>query len=322
MFYSIRHVTRFRYSAPISESVMELRMQPRTEGGQRCHTFKLQTTPRARLQGYTDYLGNVVHHFDVPGRHANLTVTAEGLIEVQAPPQLPEALGPHAWDALDALLSDHSSWDMLQPSHFARPSAELLGLARELKIDRQADPLLTLRYVNSAVFQAFAYAPQTTRVDSPIEEALRARRGVCQDFAHVMIALVRELGIPCRYVSGYLFHRHEDHDRSEADATHAWVEALLPELGWIGFDPTNNLVASERHVRTAVGRDYEDVPPTRGVYKGGASGELHVSVRVSPSEVLPGAESPEGEGQSAEWQAADAAEAAAMAEEQHAQQQQ
>jgi transglutaminase-like putative cysteine protease len=99
-----------------------------------------------------------------------------------------------------------------------------------------------------------------------------------------MIALARDLGIPCRYVSGYLFHRVEDHDRSAANATHAWVEAYLPGLGWIGFDPTNNLVAAERHIRVAVGRDYEDVPPTKGVFQGDARSELSVSVQVEPSE--------------------------------------
>lgn len=293
MYYSIRHVTRFRYSAPVSESVMEVRMQPRSESEQRCLSFRLQTLPRAHVQSHSDYLGNVVHHFDVPGRHSTLAITAEALVEVLPPRPLPDTLGPGAWDALAGLVDDdHLAWDMTQPSHFARPSPALYALADELRLARGDDPLTTLHELNAGLGRAFEYAPQSTRVDSPIEEALEARRGVCQDFAHIMIALVRELGIPCRYVSGYLFHRHEDHDRSEADATHAWVEALLPGLGWVGFDPTNNLLAGERHVRTAVGRDYADVPPTRGVYKGEAAHELHVSVRVSPSEAPPPAPAP------------------------------
>jgi transglutaminase-like putative cysteine protease len=287
MYYSIRHITRFRYSSPVSESVMEVRMQPGDDRTQRCLRFQLQTTPRAAIQRYTDFFGNTVHYFDVPGRHAALTVTAEALVQIEPMAVLPEALGPDAWATLDALLEDPTNWDFCQPSHYARPTDALRSLARELTLQRGDDPLSTLRALNTAVYRAFAYAPQTTRVDSPIDEILRARRGVCQDFAHVMIALVRELGIPCRYVSGYLFHRSEDHDRSEADATHAWVEALLPEFGWVGFDPTNNLLAGTRHVRTAVGRDYDDVPPTRGVYKGGALGELEVSVRVAPSDAPP-----------------------------------
>ena len=163
----------------------------------------------------------------------------------------------------------------------------LAALAAELKVERRADPLSLLREINAAIYETFDYAPQSTSVDSPIDDALEARKGVCQDFAHIMIALVRELKIPCRYVSGYLFHGREDHDRSAADATHAWVEAFLPELGWIGFDPTNNLLTGERHIRTAVGKDYADVPPTRGVFKGLAQSELSVGVQVSPTEAPP-----------------------------------
>ncbi len=143
--------------------------------------------------------------------------------------------------------------------------------------------------LNTAVYRAFAYTPQHTKVDSPIDHALKSRKGVCQDFAHIMIALGRNLGIPCRYVSGYLHHRTEDQDRSAEDATHAWVEALLPGLGWVGFDPTNDLVVTNRHIRTAVGRDYSEVPPTRGVFKGEASTEteLKVGVQVAPTSAPP-----------------------------------
>jgi transglutaminase-like putative cysteine protease len=122
-----------------------------------------------------------------------------------------------------------------------------------------------------------------TQVHSPIAHALDAKRGVCQDFAHIMIAVVRHWGVPARYVSGYLYHRRTDKDRSSPDATHAWVEAYLPSLGWVGFDPTNNLVVADRHIRVAVGRDYADVPPTRGTFKGEVESELAVAVRVEPT---------------------------------------
>ncbi len=138
-----------------------------------------------------------------------------------------------------------------------------------------------LRELNSGIFSAFDYRPQSTQVDSPIDHALEERQGVCQDFAHIMLALVRPLGIPSRYVSGYLFHGEDNHDRSDAGASHAWIEAWLPGLGWVGFDPTNNLIAVERHVKAAIGRDYADVPPTRGVFKGRATSELSVAVQVA-----------------------------------------
>ena len=288
MFYSIFHQTRFQYSAPISETMMELRMQPRSEQHQRCHTFTLAIQPRARVLHYRDHVGNHVHHFDIPRAHDQLVITAESLVEIATPPELPTQLAVEDWATLQAIAETGEHWEWLEPSQFARPSPPLYDLARELHATpaerERTDPLTMLCELNSAVYDTFSYVPQSTSVDSPIEEALESRQGVCQDYAHVLIALVRELGVPCRYVSGYLFHRTDSSDRSAQDATHAWVEAFLPSLGWIGFDPTNNLVVSDRHIRTAVGRDYADVPPTRGVFKGTASSELEVAVRVVPAE--------------------------------------
>jgi transglutaminase-like putative cysteine protease len=145
-----------------------------------------------------------------------------------------------------------------------------------------ADPMSALRQLTETLYSAFDYDQDETDVDSPIDHVLTMRRGVCQDFAHVMLSIVRSWGVPCRYVSGYLFHERGSHDRSVADASHAWVEAYLPSLGWIGFDPTNNVIAAERHIRVAIGRDYADVPPTKGIYKGSAQGELAVAVKVTP----------------------------------------
>ncbi len=287
MYYTVRHITRFRYSTPISESIMEVRIQPRSEGTQRCLDFRLYTSPRAQILNYRDENGNRVHHFDVPNRHTHLTITAEAIVEVLPPPPLPVALSPLAWAELDEMIADDEYWDTLNPSHFARPSDLLHQLATELEIRRLDDPLTTVMYINSAIYKNFEYAKQNTRADSPLDDALRIRRGVCQDFAHIMIALVRELQIPCRYVSGYLFHQHERASRSASGATHAWVEACLPGLGWVGFDPTNNRTADEKHIRVAIGRDYDDVPPTHGTFRGSAESELSVNVRVYPTEAPP-----------------------------------
>ncbi|MBV9615016.1 MAG: transglutaminase family protein, partial [Ktedonobacteraceae bacterium] len=227
-----------------------------------------------------------VHNFDIPNKHSHLTITAEALVEVTTPPDIPAALSPSAWEELDAMTADDEYWDVLKPSHFAQPGALLYDLMRELDVRRRDDPLTVLRDLNVAIYKHFEYAKQNTHVDSPIDDALRIRRGVCQDFAHIMIALARELHIPCRYVSGYLFHQPNDRqDRSAIGATHAWIEAFLPELGWVGFDPTNNTVAAERHIRVAVGRDYADVPPTQGIFRGKAESKLSVSVHVLPAEV-------------------------------------
>ena len=295
MRYSVRHVTRFAYDAPVSESVMEVRMQPRSDALQRCLQFSFTTTPGARVLTYQDHDGNSIHFFNIPARHARLILTAEALVECDSSPELPGELGLDAWTELDALAHSGEWWEYLAPSTFTRPTPRLQQLAREFALARTHDPLALLRRAMALTYEHFEYKPQTTRVDSPIDEALEARSGVCQDFAHIFIALVKPLGIPARYVSGYLFRNEHSVDRSGDGATHAWVEAFLPRLGWIGLDPTNNLIASDRHVRVAIGRDYADVPPTRGVYKGlsAVRSELAVAVRVGPAtspfagEVLP-----------------------------------
>ncbi len=286
MYYNVRHVTRFRYSAPITQSAMELRMEPRTEGFQRCLKFNLALNPNARTMSYQDYLGNIVHHFDIPGQHRQLVIVAESLVEMRDAPLIPESLPPESWDALDTLA--RSEYDMLLPSRFTESTPMLQQLASELGVVRRDDPLSLLRELNTAIFTTFDYAQDKTQVDSPIDDSLANRAGVCQDFSHIMIALVRGIGIPCRYISGYLFHRRNGHGyRSAEDATHAWIEALLPEIGWVGFDPTNNLLCAERHIRVAVGRDYADVPPTHGVFKGEADTELSVGVQVSLADDAP-----------------------------------
>ncbi|HZS56177.1 MAG TPA: transglutaminase family protein [Bryobacteraceae bacterium] len=288
MYYAVRHFTRYRYSRPVWQSVMEVRMHPRSEHMQRCFTFQLSVSPRARIFTCGDHLGNQIHHFDIPAPHRHLTIVADALVEVDPPIALPSSLGMEAWQELDEMIEREDYWDMLRPSQFARPSTELKKLAEELGVSERngRDPLEILLMLNSGIYNSFQYVKQSTSVDSPIEDALQARQGVCQDFAHIMIALARNLHIPCRYVSGYLYHDMSHSDRSAEGATHAWLEALLPGLGWIGFDPTNNLIAGERHIRTAVGRDYADVPPTLGVMKGSADSELQVRVRVTPSEAI------------------------------------
>jgi transglutaminase-like putative cysteine protease len=290
MFYAIRHFTRFRYSSPVWQSVMELRMQPRSENTQRCFTFQLSVSPQARVFSYQDHAGNLVHHFDVPGQHRQLTIIADALVDVENPAPLPDSLGLEAWDELDAMIDREDYWDMLMPSRFARTSPQLEALAKEFEVDRRAgrQPLELLTTLNNRIFHHFSYVQKSTVVNSTIEDVIQSRQGVCQDFAHIMIAMVRNLRIPCRYVSGYLHRDPEGADRSDEGATHAWVEALLPHVGWVGFDPTNNLIVGGRHIRTAIGRDYADVSPTVGTMKGSAETELQVRVRVTPSDaVLP-----------------------------------
>jgi transglutaminase-like putative cysteine protease len=287
LIYSVRHTTTFRYEPAVRESVMEVRLQPRSDGEQRCLNFVLNVDPAANVMQYRDFMGNVVHHFDIAGKHAMVKVTAQSAVEVQTVAE-PRAADSGDWADLDAQVEGNDYWEMLLPSHFAQSSAALEQLAAELGCERRGNPLALLTELNEAIYKLFAYVPNSTKVDSPIAEALETRQGVCQDFAHIMIALVRGVKIPCRYVSGYMFHRDDtERDRSLEGASHAWIEALVPRLGWVAFDPTNNLVGGDRHIRVAIGRDYADVPPTRGVYKGEAQSELSVAVTVSPADTAP-----------------------------------
>lgn len=284
MFYSIRHVTRFRYSAPVRESVMELRMQPRSETTQALRSFQIVTNPRAQLYAYTDHFGNAVYHFNVLRLHEELRIEAQAVVEVSRAPALPEALDRLEWERFNGYNLNHDHFDLLEPSRFASPSPELdKFVADELPDPKAHDPLTALKILSRTINNAFDYEVGVTQVHSPIDHALAQRRGVCQDFSHIMIAVARRWGIPARYVSGYLHHRPQNHDRSGTDATHAWVETYLPTLGWIGFDPTNDIMAGERHIRAGVGRDYGDVPPTRGTFKGVAQTELAIAVSVEPT---------------------------------------
>jgi transglutaminase-like putative cysteine protease len=290
MFYAIRHFTSYRYNRSVWQSMMEVRMHPRSEGNQRCFVFQLSVNPRARIFGYTDSYGNLVHHFDLPSRHSQLTIIADALVNIEAQPSIPDFMEYQGWQELEEIVEKKDYWDMLMPSHFARSSPELEQLAGEIGVTerKRRSPLAFLQDIASGVHRSFSYVKKSTAVNSPIEDALRSRQGVCQDFAHIMIALVRNARIPCRYVSGYLYHSTENVHPATDGATHAWVEALLPGLGWVGFDPTLDRLASEQHIRTATGRDYADVPPTRGMMKGKAGTQLQVRVRVTPSQaVLP-----------------------------------
>jgi len=269
-------------------------MHPRSDQNQRCLTFQLSVSPRCRVFSYRDHLANHVHHFDIPGQHGQLVIVAESLVEVQPAVEIPPSLAPDAWQNLDRMVQQGDYWEFLFPSEFATPTPLLDQLANDLDVRRRDDPLMLLHELNERLYKYFGYKPKSTKVDSPIDVALESRQGVCQDFAHIMITLVRsKLNIPCRYVSGYLANRGSEialdteSDRSAASATHAWVEVLMPHFGWVGFDPTNRLVAGERHIRTAIGRDYSDVPPTHGMFRGRAKSELSVAVRVTPSEVAP-----------------------------------
>lgn len=281
MLLQIRHLTQYRYAERVRESVMELWMQPQKTSRQRLVSFDLSIDPAAHTFSHIDVYGNVVQHFDIPQPHDLLTIRATATVETTERQTLPEALDMGEWDRLKSSSLRGESYDFLNPHGFAVETDLLAAYIAEQGLEdlKQLDPLTAVRALSLSLYGSFAYAPGVTEADSPIDLALQARSGVCQDFAHIMIAICRSWGIPARYVSGYLFTDREG-DRSSPDATHAWVEVFLPSLRWVGFDPTNNSMAGERHIAVAVGRDYNDVPPSRGVYKGDSESDLFVAVSV------------------------------------------
>jgi transglutaminase-like putative cysteine protease len=283
MLLEVRHVTQYHYAAMVRESVMELWMQPQKSATQRLLSFELELDPPAQLFSYADSFGNAVYHFDVPQPHDRLEIVARAAVETQVPQPLPDALDLGEWDRLRSDFIQGECFDFLRPHGYAERTRALDAFVAERGLEalRRLDPLSAARRLCEAICEAFDYEAGVTEADSPIDLALAHRRGVCQDFAHIMIAICRSWGLPARYVSGYLFtNRAEGHDRSDPDASHAWVEVFLPSLRWVGFDPTNNILAGERHICVAIGRDYDDVPPSRGVFKGEAESQLAVGVSV------------------------------------------
>jgi transglutaminase-like putative cysteine protease len=279
----IRHVTQYHYAHAVRESVMELWMQPQKSATQRLLSFELEVDPAAQLFSYADSFGNAVYHFDVPQAHERLEILARSAVETQVPASLPEALDRGEWDRLRSDFVRGECFDYLRPHGYAVRTPALDAFVAKHGIDdlRRFDPLTAALKLSEVIYGAFEYETGVTEADSPIDHALAEGRGVCQDFAHIMIAICRDWGLPARYVSGYLFtNRAEKQDRSDPDASHAWVEVFLPSLRWVGLDPTNNIPAGERHVQVAVGRDYADTPPSRGVFKGETESQLAVGVSV------------------------------------------
>jgi transglutaminase-like putative cysteine protease len=289
MLFDIRHVTQYTYDEPVRESVMEVWMQPRSGHGHHLINFELDIDPPAQLFSYADSWGNTVKHFDVPFPHRRLTITARSIVDTEPPAPTPAALSQEDWAALasDAVRGD--CWDFLRPHGFAAPTEALMAFCAAQGVDslREADPLTAVNRLSALLYRSLDYESGVTGADSPIDEALTAGRGVCQDFAHIMIAVCRGWGVPARYVSGYLATNKDEGDRSDPQATHAWVEVFMPSLRWIGLDPTNNIPAAERHIPVAIGRDYSDVPPSRGVFKGDAESQLFVGVSVRQAKATP-----------------------------------
>lgn len=287
MIYTIRHSTRFAYSEPVRENVTEVRLNPVSLGIQRCFSFRLSVWPPVPVSSYSDQYQNRIHHFNIPYDHRAQVITAESIVGIrQSQKPLDQQVLDLTWSDLDAQVSDSELLEWVIPSDFTESTPLLEQLKTELAISREMKPFELAMETSYRLFKALKYLPNSTRFDSPIDEAISQRAGVCQDYSHIMLALLRSVGFPCRYVSGYLYHAITSNHQSPDTASHAWVEAWFPGLGWLGLDPTNNKLAGDHHIVIAYGRDYADVPPTRGVFKGSARTEMAISVRIVPEETI------------------------------------
>ena len=278
--YVIEHESRYTYAAPARYCVMRLCLKPGADARQRLLSFDVATEPAATVNAETDAFGNTRHLLNLHRPHQGLAITAASSVDVLPPDPVPEALDAGAWPRIRAKRNTFADWEFTRPSALTGPSPALAAFVRRHGIGPLDDPLTSLRRLSDVLHDSFTYCPGSTSVISTVEHILETGHGVCQDYAHVMIAIARSWGIPTRYVSGYLHVTGADGEQAPETATHAWAECRLPGLGWIGFDPTNQTLADQHHVRVAVGRDYHDVSPTRGIFRGATKSNLTVNVRI------------------------------------------
>ncbi len=278
--FGIDHVSWYRYSFPTRRCSMSLCLQPWKGPNQRLVLFDIKTEPPAGLHQEVDCFGNIKYNLNIYREHSSLKITARSKVRKTPIDPLPDEIGREGWEEIRNWKQSFHNWDFLLASALAKPSPALDAFIRRHGIKPDADPLISLLRLSDTLYHSFEYVPGSTSTCSPIEHILGTRRGVCQDYAHVMIAIARLWGIPARYVMGYLYDAALADGESEEHATHAWVECLLPRLGWVGFDPTNQTFADERHIRVAVGRDFRDVSPTRGMLYGGGETRLDIDVRM------------------------------------------
>jgi transglutaminase-like putative cysteine protease len=287
--YRLLHITEFQYDGPVSESYNEVRLRPMQDELQSCLSFRLTTIPPSQPSSHLDFFGNWVHQFNVLPDHRLLRIETESVVLVQQPavpptPGIPMSeLDEHG----EQLCEDF--YDLMTPTEYVPQPAALKPLIAAAEAECDGTVLSFIQKASARIHSDFRYEKGATQVKSTIIDALSTGAGVCQDFAHLFIAMMRKRGLPARYVSGYLVPRRTAEPGASVEeviggqASHAWAEVYLPGFGWFGQDPTLGRPVGLQHIRLAYGRDYGDVAPVRGVYKGHAGQRLSVDVRVRPA---------------------------------------
>ena len=289
MNYQITHTTTFRYSEPASLSQNELYLRPRETGTQRVLQSGVKIEPEPQYSHHRqDYFGNWVEVFMVQQPHDALTMTALSQVET-ASGESPSPAGTPPWQSAVQLLRNHMNFRELDAYQYVFPSPLIeitpaVADYAQLSFPPERPLLAGGLDLMGRIFSEFSYDKSATSIDTPVDQVLETRKGVCQDFAHLAIACLRSLGLAARYVSGYLETQPPPGKPKlvGADASHAWVSLFVPQTGWVDLDPTNNLIPGEQHVTLAWGRDYGDVTPVKGVVMGGGVHRLSVHVDVAP----------------------------------------
>jgi transglutaminase-like putative cysteine protease len=277
MKLQVIHRTDYTYAAPVKESFNEARLQPVSRDGQLCQSFVLKVIPVAHLSHYYDFYHNCVHFFELTEPHSTLSIESTSKV-LTAPPKLEADAITIPMKRLAACSYLDGCYDFLQDSHFVPLGPEVWRLALDATTGVD-DVWQAAQAIMHFIHNDFEYVPNSTTVSTVMPEVLKHRSGVCQDFTHVMLGMCRVLKIPARYVSGYLYNGPDGH-LVGSQASHAWCEVFLPDIGWRALDPTNNQLANERYVKVAVGRDYEDIVPVKGSYKGTRGKTMKVTVQV------------------------------------------
>ena len=279
MNYSIRYRTAYRYGGAVTDNMNSLRLRPAITPTQSVDSFSLRVSPEVRLHTHTDYFGTEVTEFAVVSPHELLAVEVNSRVSKAAVSPIVDG----GWDAVANRSYTESGGEFLDRRGEPVGSGRFDRLCSQV---RAASPLQTAMLVAELIPDEFEYRPGVTYVGSTIEDLLAGGAGVCQDFVHLSLALLRTHGIAARYVSGYLFAAGDQSDESVEIDTHAWLEVLIPSADatdgnrWVGIDPTNRGLAAQGHVKIGHGRFYSDVPPIKGVYRGGADSELDVTVTM------------------------------------------
>ncbi|HTN45060.1 MAG TPA: transglutaminase family protein [Flavipsychrobacter sp.] len=276
--YNIKHITRYNYPQPVIDSANQVMLFPIQDKWQEVSRHELSITHQPQVETFVDYFGNRIGVFSVVKAHDELTILSE-IDVITHPVILPqETLSPEAqWNELNNVSAEYPYMDfVLQESIDSQE--EIISMAAGIRRNNDT-PLALVQQLSTYVYENFEYKKGITNVETKVDEIWKLRAGVCQDFAHVLLVMLRSMGIPARYVSGYICPK--DQELRGEGATHAWVDAYIPLYGWLGLDPTNNCIVSDRHVRLAVGRHFSDCTPVKGTYKGSSEHSLEVSVSIN-----------------------------------------